>query len=98
MMSVLAVHRRFAHARNQFDGRHLVLAIDHHCVEMLGGQTACRACQVSAMLRRNVQLPQNLAEHLDRFQICTHHQGRKRHTSGMLEFRGKRRQVTSVIR
>ena len=42
------------------------------------------------MLRRDVQLLQNLAEHLHRFQICTHHQGRKRHTPRMLEFRGKR--------
>src|SRR5579862_630522 len=49
------------------------------------------------MLRIDVQLPQNLAEHLHRFQVSTHYQGRKRHTSRMLGFRGKVRQVTSVI-
>jgi hypothetical protein len=45
----------------------------------------------------DVQLLQNLAEHLHGFQVSTHYQGRKRHTSRMLGFRGKRRQVTSVM-
>src|SRR5271165_5148398 len=49
------------------------------------------------MLGFDVQLPQNLAEHLHRFQVSTHYQGRKRHTSRMLGFRGKATQVTSVM-
>src|SRR5712664_1054651 len=49
------------------------------------------------MRRFDVQLEKNLAEHLNGLQISTHYQGRKRHTSRMLGFGGKLRQVTSVI-
>ena len=68
------IERQFADTRNKFDGRGLILAINHDGVEVLGRNSRRGSTQLGTVFHPNAQLFKNLTQNLHRILVRADHQ------------------------